>query len=106
MTSGVATTDTGPAVPRWTIPSFRRTPGRYPLGTEAVNQNLLAQELASGLPVLSRHPRYWSFYTFVIKQFWDQKAPAPEQQRPGPLPAPARGRLRLCCAAVHPAWRC
>jgi len=72
MTSDVATIDTSPAAPRWTIPSFRRNPGRYPLGTEAVNQNLLAQELASGLPVLSRHPRYWSFYTFVIKQFWDQ----------------------------------
>src|SRR4051812_48888248 len=62
-----------PTAPRWTIPSFRRTPGRYPLATEAVNQGLLATELASGLPVLSRHPRYWSFYTFVIKQYWDQQ---------------------------------
>ena len=27
--------------------------------------------LASGLPAQSRHPRYWSFYTFVLKRFWD-----------------------------------
>lgn len=65
--------DSTPTLPRWTVPSFERTSGRYPLGMEAVNQGLLATELSSGLPVLSRHPRYWSFYTFVIWQFWLQK---------------------------------
>lgn len=60
-------------VPRWTIPSFVRTPGRYPLGLEAVALNQLATVLASGLPVLSRHPRYWSIYTYLIKQYWDRK---------------------------------
>lgn len=31
----------------------------------------MATEPASGLPVLSRHPRYWSLYTFLTKQYWD-----------------------------------
>lgn len=57
--------------PRWTIPSFRRTPGRYPLGLEAVNFGQL-DDLASGLPVLSQHPRYWSIYTWSIKRYWDR----------------------------------
>lgn len=57
--------------PRWTIPSFRRTPGRYPLGLEAVNFGQL-DELASGLPVLSQHPRYWSIYTWSVKRYWDR----------------------------------
>jgi len=60
-------------VPRWTVPSFDRTPGRYPLGTEAVALNQLATHLASGLPVLSRHPRYWSIYTYIVMRFWDSK---------------------------------
>lgn len=30
-------------------------------------------DLASGLPVLSRHPRYWSIYTYIVKSFWDRK---------------------------------
>ena len=57
--------------PRWTIPSFARTRGRYPLGIEAVNFNQL-DDLASGLPVLSQHPRYWSIYTHIVKSFWDR----------------------------------
>ena len=58
--------------PRWTIPSFRRTPGRYPLGIEAIAFGQLS-DLASGLAVLSRHPRYWSIYTYIIKRFWVTK---------------------------------
>jgi len=65
--------DTTMIMPRWTVPSFRRTPGRYPLGTEAVALGQMATELASGLPVLSRHPRYWSLYMYIIKRFWDSK---------------------------------
>jgi len=57
-------------LPRWTTPSFRRTPGAYPLGVEAVAFSQLGQ-VASGLPVLSRHPRYWSLYTYAVKRFWD-----------------------------------
>jgi len=57
--------------PRWTIPSFRRTSGRYPLGLEAVNFGQL-DDLASGLPVLSQHPRYWSIYTWSMKRYWDR----------------------------------
>jgi hypothetical protein len=60
-------------LPRWTVPSFERTRGKYPLGTEAVALSQLATRLASGLPVASRHPRYWSIYTYAIKQFWDSK---------------------------------
>ena len=69
MTDAAIATATSPA-PRWTVPSFRRTPGRYPLGIEAVNFTQL-DELASGLPVLSQHPRYWSIYTYIIKHYWD-----------------------------------
>lgn len=57
-------------LPRWTVPSFHQTPGRYPLGTEAVNLSQL-EDLASGLPVASRHPGYWAAYVFFIKRFWD-----------------------------------
>jgi hypothetical protein len=62
--------DSALPLPRWTIPSFRLKAGRYPLGIESVNFGQL-DELASGLPVLSQHPRYWSAYTFIVKRFWD-----------------------------------
>ncbi len=71
MTATDAPVAAAPPQPRWTVPSFRRTPGRYPLGVEAVNFNQLA-DLASGLPVLSQHPRYWSIYTYIVKSFWDR----------------------------------
>lgn len=58
--------------PRWTVPSFTPTPGRFPLGMEAVNFNQL-DELASGLPVASQHPRYWSIYTYIVKSYWDRQ---------------------------------
>ncbi len=58
--------------PRWTVPSFTPTPGRYPLGIEAVNFNQL-DDVASGLPVLSQHPRYWSIYAYIVKSFWDRR---------------------------------
>ena len=61
---------TDATTPRWTIPSFRRTRGMYPLGLEAINFNLLG-EVTSGLPVASQHPRYWSIYTYIVKRFWD-----------------------------------
>jgi len=60
------------ARPQWTIPAFGRTRGRYPLGIEAVNLSEL-DDLASGLPVLSQHPRYWSMYTYIVKSYWDRR---------------------------------
>ncbi len=59
-------------IPQWTVPSFRSIAGRFPLGLEAVSLNIMANRLAPGLPVLSRHPRYWSIYTFLIKRFQDR----------------------------------
>src|SRR5437588_12310866 len=60
-------------LPQWTVPSFHSIAGRFPLGLEAVSLNILANRLAPGLPVLSRHPRYWSIYTFLIKRFQDTR---------------------------------
>lgn len=60
-------------LPQWTIPSFHSIAGRFPLGLEAVSLNILANRLAPGLPVLSRHPRYWSIYTYLIKYFQDTR---------------------------------
>jgi hypothetical protein len=31
--------------------------------------------LAPGINVLTRHPRYWSFYAFVIDEFWNSDSP-------------------------------
>jgi len=56
-------------LPQWTVPSFHSIAGRFPLGLEAVSLSILANRLAPGLPALSRHPRYWSIYTFLIKRF-------------------------------------
>ncbi len=61
-------------LPHWTVPSFQATGGRFPLGLEAVSLNVLANVLAPGLPVLSRHPRYWSIYTYLVKRFQDTRA--------------------------------
>ncbi|GER89801.1 hypothetical protein KDW_39630 [Dictyobacter vulcani] len=69
-------------LPQWTVPSFQSIAGRYPLGLEAVSLNILATKLAPGLPVLSRHPRYWSIYTYLIKRFQDTQKPTKTTKNP------------------------
>lgn len=70
------------SLPQWTVPSFQSIAGRYPLGLEAVSLNVLATRLAPGLPVLSRHPRYWSIYTYLIKRFQDTQKPTTATKNP------------------------
>jgi hypothetical protein len=88
-------------MPRWTVPSFERTPGRYPLGTEAVALNQLATQLASGLPVQSRQPRYWSIYTYIVQRFWESKRSPQNNAALGRFLKP-RETIFACAALVCP----
>ena len=40
------------------------------LGSASVVQDRLLPALSPGINVVTVHPRYWSFFTFVIDEFW------------------------------------
>lgn len=86
-------------IPRWTIPSFARTSGRYPLGLEAVALGQLDADLASGLPVVARHPRYWSMYAWIIHRF-SQSESAKTNRALGAYLKP-REAVFACAAFLH-----
>ena len=86
-------------LPRWTTPSFERTSGRYPLGLEAVALGQLDSDLASGLPVVARHPRYWSMYAWIIHRF-SQSESAKTNRALGAYLKPRESAF-ACAAFLH-----
>lgn len=56
--------------PLWTEQLYRPRGGQDHLGLGSVVTDRMLPVLAPGINVLTRHPRYWSFYAFVIDEFW------------------------------------
>lgn len=62
-------------LPQWTARAFRFIKGRDHLGLGAVSSGGILESLAHGINVLTIHPRYHSFYTFVLDEFWRRELP-------------------------------
>jgi hypothetical protein len=45
------------------------------LGLASVSQDQILPKLSPGINVLTVHPRYWSFYTWLLTEFWDRDLP-------------------------------
>jgi hypothetical protein len=61
--------------PRWTEKLYRPSGGQDHLGLGSVSSDRVLPKLAPGINVLTVHPRYWSFYTFVLDEFWRRDLP-------------------------------
>jgi hypothetical protein len=61
--------------PQWTEKLYRPTGGQDHLGLGSVSSDRILPKLVPGINVLTLHPRYWSFYTFVLDEFWRRDLP-------------------------------
>lgn len=64
-----------PAHPQWIEKMYPNTTGRDHLGLGSVSSDLILPSLAPGIDVLTIHPRYHSFYTFLLDEFWRRDLP-------------------------------
>lgn len=58
------------AVPYWSAQLFPSGGGQDHLGIGSVVTDQVLPSLSPGINVLTVHPRYWSFYAFVLDEFW------------------------------------
>lgn len=61
------------ARPAWTEQLVRPSGGQDHLGIGSVVTDRILPSLAPGINVLTEHPRYWSFYAFVVDQYWQER---------------------------------
>jgi hypothetical protein len=61
--------------PQWTEKLYRPSGGQDHLGLGSVSSDRILRKLAPGINVQTIHPRYWSFYTFVLDEFWRRDLP-------------------------------
>lgn len=57
-------------VPYWTERMYRPGGGQDHLGLGSVVTDRILPRLSPAINVLTVHPRYWSFYAFVLSEFW------------------------------------
>src|SRR6266581_6312635 len=62
--------ETGPV---WGARAFAPKSGQDHLGLGSVSSDRILRTLAPGINVLTVHPRYWSFYSFVLDEFWRRR---------------------------------
>ncbi len=63
------------AVPYWTEKMYPPGGGQDHLGLGSVVTDGILPRLSPGINVLTIHPRYWSFYAFVLSEFWMRDLP-------------------------------
>ena len=63
------------AVPYWTEKMYLPGGGQDHLGLGSVVTDRILPRLSPGINVLTVHPRYWSFYAFVLSEFWSRDLP-------------------------------
>lgn len=63
------------AAPRWTAPPEVTSKGQDHLGLASVSSDRLLVELLPSINVLTVHPRYHSFYAFLLYEFWQRDLP-------------------------------
>jgi hypothetical protein len=68
------------ATPMWTQQLYTLKGGLDHLGLASVVQDRILPSLSPGVNVLTVHPRYWSFYTFVVDEFWRRDLPRTSQR--------------------------
>ena len=57
-------------IPYWTESMYRPGGGQDHLGLGSVVTDRILPRLSPAINVLTVHPRYWSFYAFVLSEFW------------------------------------
>lgn len=65
----------GQVLPQWTEKLYRPSVGQDHLGLGGVSSDRILPQLAPGINVLTIHPRYSSFYAFVLDEFWRRELP-------------------------------
>ena len=63
------------AQPQWIQQMYASKKGRDHLGLGSVSSDQILQELSPGIYVLTIHPRYFSFYVFLLDEFWRRDLP-------------------------------
>src|SRR5215216_5059867 len=58
------------AKPQWIAPMYAGTVGKDHLGLGSVSADQILPTLSPGINVLTIHPRYHCFYTFLLDEFW------------------------------------
>src|SRR5689334_18415222 len=61
--------------PRWTAPMFPAGGGEDHLGLASVSSDQILPTLSPTINVLTLHPRYHSFYAFLLDEFWRRDLP-------------------------------
>ena len=61
------------AGPFWTEKLYRPSGGQDHLGLGSVSSDRILRTLVPGINVLTVHPRYWSFCSFVLDEFWQRR---------------------------------
>ena len=61
--------------PFWGTRAFPPKSGQDHLGLGSVSSDQILPALSPGINVLTIHPRYWSFYAFVLDDFWNRELP-------------------------------
>lgn len=61
--------------PMWAARAFAPKSGQDHLGLGSVSSDRILPALSPGINVLTVHPRYWSFYSWVLDDFWSADLP-------------------------------
>lgn len=61
--------------PQWIAEMYAGKVGRDHLGLGSVSSDQILTRLSPGINVLTVHPRYYSFYTFLLDEFWQRGLP-------------------------------
>lgn len=61
--------------PVWGARAFAPKSGQDHLGLGSVSSDRILPALSPGINVLTVHPRYWSFYSWVLDDFWAAHLP-------------------------------
>ena len=65
--------------PQWTEKLYPPSEGQDHLGLGSVSSDQILPRLSPGIVVQTVHPRYWSFYTFLLDEFWHRDLPRTRQ---------------------------
>jgi hypothetical protein len=60
---------------QWTEKLYPPSRGQDHLGLGSVSSDQILPKLSPGIVVQTVHPRYWSFYTFLLDEFWRRDLP-------------------------------
>jgi hypothetical protein len=90
--------------PFWTEKLYSPSRGQDHLGLGSVSSDQILRSLAPGINVLTVRPRYWSFYSFVLDEFWRRRLTRTRRSYAGfyrPCEAIYSVALQLCDRDEH-----